>query len=91
MIKYVIKITYNDELKKKPCKVIHKYDEMYGDLGQHWRKIFLMTRSCRMDNYNKGIQYKRGFLRFVPRNKLLCQINKIDSPKCNYVTCMYKI
>jgi hypothetical protein len=78
-----IKIFLRDQSRPTVCKPLKTFEEKYESVNNNWNNIFLLSHKCKVENYTKDVQYKI-IHRILPTNKLLFQMNKIDSPICNF-------
>ena len=79
---------YNDndykKLKQGDFKAKSKFNNAYGPLSEtDWKNIYKIARSLKVRNKIKDFQYKILF-RFLPTNRLLFKMEKIESPRCYF-------
>jgi len=79
---------YNDNdyktLKECDFKAKTKFNDAYGPLSNtDWKNIYKIARSLKVKNQIKDFQYKILF-RFLPTNRLLFKMGKIESPRCYF-------
>ena len=68
-------------LKDTDFKYRIKNESIHGIFtGDEWQNIFMIPTLCPVDNKTKDLQYK--IMRFVPTNKLLYNMKKVNSQTC---------
>ena len=61
-----------------------KNESIHGIIrDDEWENIFMIPTLCPVDNKTKDLQYKI-IMRFVPTNKLLYNMKKVNSQTCSF-------
>ena len=83
-IKECIKFVAFESVKKDDFKAKKKFELLHGEIEPaEWKVIYSLPRILKIDNFTKDLQYKILY-RFLPTNKLLCKMNKIQSDSCSF-------
>ena len=71
-------------LKDTEFKYRIKNESIHGIItDDEWENIFMIPTLCPVDNKTKDLQYKI-IMRFVPTNKLLYNMKKVNSQSCSF-------
>ena len=71
-------------LKDTDFKYRIKNESIHGSItDDEWENIFMIPTLCPVDNKTKDLQYKI-VMRFVPTNKLLYNMKKVNSQTCSF-------
>ena len=71
-------------LKDTDFKYRIKNESIHGIItDDEWENVFMIKTLCPVDNKTKDLQYKI-IMRFVPTNKLLYNMKKVNSQSCSF-------